>query len=174
MDVVDVFDRPRLEQPLWAVICTGPPRGAHGFLRRDPNHPYSFVWDDGTHQFLWGWTSYDVMLNVMANGGWKQAVREAKANGMSKIRLEIFANQTYTPGVEDQTYPEVSPFEGTYTNPDHDRLNIDYWRGLDRYVAYLASQGMIADILIFTPYGYDPATGNFAAGYEFGTQAQDE
>jgi hypothetical protein len=165
---------PGLNNRSGTVICSAARRGAHGFLRRDPKHPYSFVRDDGTREFVWGNTAYDVLLNVAGNGDWKHFVDETAAHGMNKIRLQIYANQTYAPGVEDQTYPQVIPFQGSYTAPDHDRLNIDYWRNLDRYVEYAASRGVNADILIFTPYGYDPATGNFAAGYQFGTQAQDE
>jgi Domain of unknown function (DUF5060)/Protein of unknown function (DUF4038)/Putative collagen-binding domain of a collagenase len=147
------------------IQCTRPPPRKHGFLRRDSTHPYSFVWDDGSRYFMWGQTYYDVLLNVMAHGRWKKGVDNSAAHHMNKIRLHVFAQKNYKPGVEETTYPQVIPYGGTFSNPDREQLNIAYWRSLDEYVKYLDSRGMIADLIIFNPYGDN---------IMWGTEPQDE
>ena len=156
---------PGLDRRSGVINCTAPDAGRHGFLRRDQSNPYSFVWDDGSRYFMWGQTYYDVMLNVMARGGWKAGVDNTAAHGMNKIRLHVFAHKNYKAGVEDMTYSQVVPFGGAFSNLNRDQLNIAYWQGLDEYVRYVESKGLVADLILFNPYGENVM---------WGTQDQDE
>jgi hypothetical protein len=148
------------------IVCGPPAKNSHGFLRRDAEHPYSFVWDDGTRYFMWGQTAYDVLRVAMVNDGWKADVDKALAHGMTKIRFHVFAQGDKSSGYGGEPpQPEVHPFLGTGRKVDHDRPNLPYWRKLDEYVNYLASKRMVADLILFNPYG--PASAH-------GTVAQDE
>jgi hypothetical protein len=139
-------------------IHVGPsPAGNHGFLRRDPRHPYSFVWDDGTRYFMWGQTYYQIVVNAMAGGGWRTAIDGTASYRMNKVRLLLTPWCSSTP--RSRPYPCVRPFVGG----DHDVLNVPYWRKLDEIVQYLEARHIVADLVIFT----DSATA-------FGNQAQDE
>jgi len=131
------------------------PAGNHGFLRRDPRYPYSFVWDDGTRYFMWGQTYYQIVLNAMADGGWRTAIDRTISYGMNKVRLLL------TPWCASgsSVYPCVYPFVGN----DHDVLNAPYWQTLDRIIEHLETSNTVADLIIFTD-----------ASTAFGTQAQDE
>ncbi len=149
------------------ITATAPVAGIHGFLRVDAAHPYSFVWDDGTRHFMFGQTYYDVMLNVAAGGGWKKAVDNSAAHGMNKIRLHVYPLQTFMPGVEDTTYPQVIPYGGASSSPNRDQLNIPFWQKLDEYVKYLESNGVVADLILFNTYV------QFGVKH-WGTQTQDE
>jgi hypothetical protein len=147
--------------------CVAPKAGNHGFLRRDSNNRTSFVWDDGSRYFMWGQTYYDVMLNVQANGGWKTAVDNSLANGMNKIRFHVYPLRSYGSGIEDTTYPQTIPYGGTSSSPNRDQLNNSFWQGLDAYVKYLESKGVVADLILFNTYVPQGAL-------QWGTQAQDE
>jgi len=151
-----------------SIDCIAPLAGQHGFLRRDANNRTSFVRDDGTRYFMWGQSYYDVMLNVIAKGGWKMAVDNSLAHRMNKIRLHVYASKTYTTDKEDTTYPQIIPYGGTFDSPNRDELNIRYWQGLDDYVKYLESKGVIADLIPFNAYV------DLAGVRMWGTQKQDE
>lgn len=147
------------------TINSTPPGENRGFLRRDPVNPYTFSWDNGTRYFMWGQTYYDVMRLAMVSNSWKAAVDNSAAYGMNKVRLHVFAQGNYGPSEGDMPQPRAHPFLGTSSGLDHDQPNIPYWRKLDELVSYLASKGMVADLILFNPYG--PASA-------FGTQAQDD
>lgn len=145
--------------------CVRPTAGKHGFLRIDVKHPYSFVWDDGTRYFMWGQTYYDVVISALANDHWKESVDKALAYGMNKVRMHVYAQDFYKPGVEFNGYPDVQPYVGASESPDRDHLNIPYWRKLDEIVQYMGSKGMVADLIVTNPY-WD--------NREFGTDEQND
>ena len=64
----------------------------------------------------------------------------------------FYAQTFYRPQVEFNGYPDAQPYTGASTDPDRDQLNIPYWRKLDEMVQYMASRGMIADLIITNPY----------------------
>jgi hypothetical protein len=148
---------PGLDGKTGALVATRASKGRHGFVRRDPAHPYHWVRDDGTRFFMMGQTYYDVIATALVNDRWKPAVDASRAHGMDKIRLRVFVK---TCGNEDNPHPCSSPYaEG---GRDKDRLNLPHFRALDEIVAYLDAKGMVADLLVFN------------SGNEYyGTQEQD-
>ena len=119
----------------------------HGFVRRDAEHPYHFVYDDGTRYYMWGTTYYNMVLNALQGDRWKTAIDSAMAYGINKIR--IFANSTKS----DKTpYPRQHPFLTIGKDSVlYDQLNISYWQALDSIVHYAYQRGMIVDLM---PFGY--------------------
>jgi Protein of unknown function (DUF4038)/Domain of unknown function (DUF5060)/Putative collagen-binding domain of a collagenase len=134
------------------LTCVQTSAARHGFLRIDAKHPYSFVWDDGTRYFMWGQTYYDVVISALANDNWKEALNKSLAHGMNKVRMHVYAQTFYRPQVEFNGYPDAQPYTGASTEPNRDQLNIPYWRKLDEMVQYMASRGMVADLIITNPY----------------------
>jgi hypothetical protein len=134
------------------LTCTAPLTGKHGFLRIDAHHPYAFVWDDGTRYFMWGQTYYDVLQPALVNDNWKTSVDKSLRYGMNKLRMHVFAQNFYLPGVEFTKYPDATPYLGPSTNPDRDQLNIPYWRKLDEMVQYMSAKGMVTDLIVTNPY----------------------
>jgi len=127
-----------------------------GFLRRDPANPSSFVFDDGRRHFMWGQTYYEIIKNAMAGNKWQTSIVNSKARGMNKVRMLIYPWPTAR---SDNRYPDTEPFLAG----DHNQLNLPHWQKLDEVVRYLDSQGMIADLIIFTD-----------ADRTYGSQLQDE
>ena len=151
------------QQPTAFTVGATPNANDHGFLRVDPNHSRKFVWDDGTHPFLWGQTYYDVMQSAMQNDNWKTAIDNIHAYGVSKIRLNVYTfNFERQWPQQDRGYPDAQPFTGDASTPDHDSLNIDYWRKLDEVVKYLDDRGMVADLILSQPYDLNRAYGTDA------------
>ena len=134
------------------LTCVAPLAGKHGFLRIDANHPYSFVWDDGSRYFMWGQTYYDVLQPALVNDNWKASVDKSLEYGMNKVRMHVYAQNFYLPNVEFTKYPDAQPYLGSSTDPERDHLNIPYWRKLDEIVQYMDAKGMVADLIITNPY----------------------
>jgi len=140
----------------------------HGFLRRDPANPYSYIWDDATRFFMWGQTYCQIVnqarRNTDADAAWHTAVDNSKSFKMNKVRLLV------SPWLEA---PFTDPTRATETQPyctgtnsmvcetpagalDFTRVNLDHFVALDEVIHYLYGKGMVAEIVIFRdpgPYG---------------------
>ncbi len=140
----------------------------HGFLRIDAAHPNSFVYDDGTRNFLWGQTYYDLMQDAMVNDNWQTAIDNSLAYGMNKIRLRVYAQGGFY-GFDnvDHGYPDVVPYAGTAASPDRDSLNFAYLQKLDQVVRYLDSKGVTADLILLSTYGNSTMPGTTTQDQRF-------
>ena len=130
------------------VSCADP--GNHGFLRRDKEHPYHFVMDDGTRFYMSGTTYYNMLLNAFAGDKWKTAIDSAMVFGINKMR--IFAHSAKS---SKTPYPYVSPFQQKNDSADYSRLNPEYWKSLDEIIQYSFEKGMTVDMIML---GYGAAT----------------
>ena len=133
------------------TIEAGPPAPeAHGFVRVDAEHPYHFVYDDGTRYFMLGTTYYEILANAEAEGGWLRALRGSAGYGINKVRFNVGEGSSDDRGAG---FPDASP----YANGDHDRLDLDHFRRLDEVVGAMAELGLVADMILFwnseTNYG---------------------
>lgn len=137
------------------IKAIAPLVGNHGFVRRDAKYRHHFVYDDGTRYFMFGNTYYEILENAAGGNRWKQAVNETARMGMTKIRMNLGGGSTNERGAN---HPSSTPY-----GSNHDTLNLSHWRRLDEVIAYMASKGVVADLLFFwqNPNNY-------------GTQAQDE
>lgn len=112
------------------VRAAAPRPGSHGFPRRDPAYPYSFVFDDGTRYFLFGDTYYGLVANAMSGEGWKEAIDRSRSYGIDKVRFNI---SRHSLDGRHQEPPDVAAFQK-----------------LDEVVRYLASRQIVADFIVFT------------------------
>lgn len=111
--------------------CTQAGADSRGFLRKDAEHPYSFVFDDGTRYFLFGNTFYGLVANAMAGGGWKHAVDRTRAKGMNKIRFAVSRRDLNAP---------VMPAN---------KIDLPLYQKVDEAIRYLAERNIIADLILF-------------------------
>ena len=136
-----------------------PDEGHHGFIRVDAEHPYHFVYDDGTRYFMWGTTYYNMVLNASQGDRWKMAIDSAMVYGINKIR--IFANSAKS---EKTPYPRQHPFKVISEDSIlYNQLNPQYWQALDEVVNYAYQRGMVVDLM---PFGYGAEV--------YGTDEQDK
>lgn len=77
------------------------------------------------------------------------------ANGFNQIVLNVFAYDVTwkkDPRLKtehDYGSPSVFPFGGDNESPDHSRLNIDYFKRLDRVIEYLDQKRIVAHLMIY-------------------------
>lgn len=126
------------------LVVAGTRNSNHGFVRKDRENPYHFVYDDGTRYYMCGTTYYHILLNALHGEKWKTAIDSALVYGINKFRAHICPmKNASTP------YENVFPFQGNMDSLDHDRLNLDLWKGLDEVVQYAFEKGMVADLMPF-------------------------
>ncbi|MCC6454696.1 MAG: DUF5060 domain-containing protein [Caldilineaceae bacterium] len=138
--------------------------GETGFVRRDPAHPYSFVYDNGERYFMMGQTYYDIVRTACAGDAWQEGVLESQQVGINKVRLFVHG-LGFGP---DHRHPDYYPPAYAFADDNHDQLDIAYWQQLDEVVLFLANQGMLADLLLFMRPSNTPDE------LAFGSQEQDE
>lgn len=110
--------------------CISPAPGSHGFLRRDPDYNYHFIYDDGTRYFLFGQTYYHIVSFAMAGGDWKRSIDGTLSHGMNKIRFHA----------------------GIKTDLDPDML--ERWKAIDEITRYMLMHNMTADFIVFNTEGF--------------------
>jgi hypothetical protein len=140
------------------------PANSPGFVRRDPQHPYHFVRDNGDRYFMMGQTYYDLIRTACANATWHEGVVESAGYGINKIRIFVHSLGFGPRHRHPSYYPAFHPF----VDDDHDQISVEYWQQLDEVVLRLADEGVIADLILFMK---PSATEDDLA---FGTLEQDE
>ena len=76
-------------------------------------------------------------------------------NGFNQIVMNVFAYDVYwekDPGLDpkfEYGSPKSFPFDGTNTDPDFSKLNIDYFQRLDRVIEYLDEKGIAAHLMVY-------------------------
>jgi hypothetical protein len=138
-----------------SVNATPPLPGARGFLKKDPNKPYTLCYSDGTPEYLWGNTGYAILDTALHGDtrGWQTFVNQTKDHGMTKIRLLV------TLWAFGETYKGEHwyPWENcTKTAPRFAAFNQSYWEKLDEVVRYMHERGVIAELILFPDYSKWP------------------
>lgn len=138
--------------------------GNRGFLRVDKdNNQTSFVYDDGTRFLVVGTTAYSIMKNVMEVFGreeWKDSIDFFSLHGITKIRFLLFPMKNGHP----QGYEDNLPFDNYSGTPNLDKIRVGYWQQVEELIKYMASKGIVADIILRydaqRQFGPDTAAGN--------------
>ncbi|MCB0205051.1 MAG: DUF5060 domain-containing protein, partial [Anaerolineae bacterium] len=136
--------------------------GDHGFLRVNPDLPYTFEYDDGTPWFSWGNTYYELASMGLIDDQWQDAIDGSAAAGFTKIRTLVYPWPSFVGSTYAQPFPVTPPF----TDRPNDVLDISYWQKLDEVVEYIADAGMVTDLVLYgadelTAYGTDEQNQRF-------------
>lgn len=76
-------------------------------------------------------------------------------NGFNQIVMNVFAydvtwkKDDRLTAKHDYGSPRAFPFKGSNEQPDHSKLNIEYFKRLDRVIDYLDQKGIVAHLMIY-------------------------
>ncbi len=122
----------------------------HGGLRADPEHPYHFVYEDGTRYFLMGYECD--WLWALAPDAQRRLIDQIAARGFNHVLVNLYAHDTtWSRGRRNQwDYgpPNIFPWEGTNENPGHSRLHPAFFELYDRMMERLRDKGIVAHIML--------------------------
>jgi PelA/Pel-15E family pectate lyase len=151
-----VCDEPTLNQQQAQFRCIPNANPLlHGALQIDPLHPRHFRFEDGTRfymlayecDWLWALDTADPEIRTI-----ERFLDRLVASGFNYVILNTYAHDTsWCPGKwsnDDYGPPPIYPWAGSNDQPDHSRLNVDYWKHYDRVIAALHRRGMIAHLFL--------------------------
>ncbi|MBN2093382.1 DUF4038 domain-containing protein [candidate division KSB1 bacterium] len=131
----------------------------HGPLTIPPQNRQRFCYADGTPYFLMAFEmdwifalDWDNPADIPKT---KEIISEVKKNGFNQIIMNVYA---YDAGWGDRekirpehnyAKPKVFPFAGNNENPDYRTLNIHFFKHLDRVIAHLDEQEILAHLMIY-------------------------
>ena len=127
----------------------------HGRLRVDPAFPYHFIYEDGARYFLLGYEAdwlWGVDMRDPERRLMRRLIDQMAARGFNHVMVNVYAHDTaWSPEKKHQWDwgpPEMYAWEGTNENPDHSRLNPEFFRLYDGMMRALQDKGIVAHIML--------------------------
>jgi len=119
--------------------------GSHGFVRRNPARPYSFMYDDGT-TWLWkGDTSWRGFTSLLPyDGRWKEIIDLRSDQGYTAMQSIV---NSYINGLGFWKNEGGTCFVEGADAKDYDQLNPGYFHWIDKRIDYALSKGIVPVIL---------------------------
>lgn len=126
----------------------------HGSVKVNPHYPHHFCFEDGTPYFMMGYEAnwlwalglHDPEVNKV-----RELAFILKSYGYNLVLMNVYAHdhpvrnkgKTYD---KDYGPPDLYAWEGTNEHPDHSRLNIEFFRNMDRVIRCLMEQGIVVHL----------------------------
>jgi len=145
---------PALDAQRARFLCVpNPSPTAHGGVRVDPQHPFHFVYEDGTRYFpmgyecdwLWALDATNSQLPTI-----NRFLDKLSASGFNYVLLNAYAHDTSwragKTAADDYGPPPLFAWDGSNEKPDYSRFNLAYWQHFDRVIAALNQRGMVAHL----------------------------
>ncbi|MEN8848301.1 MAG: DUF5060 domain-containing protein [Akkermansiaceae bacterium] len=133
--------------------------GRKGGIVIDPKNPVNFRYENGESYYPIAFESDWVFALDAENPDdipvTRKFVDTLASSGFNQIVMNVFAYDVKWKKDEalqpefDYGSPKVFPFAGNNEEPDHSQLNIDYFKRLDRVIAYLDEKGIAAHLMIY-------------------------
>lgn len=149
-----------LDGVTWTVTCTANTNpNVHGVLGIDPEHSQKFAWQDGTPFLYLGFECDWLFAYHQADAGRCYKHIDLVADrGFNCFVTNVYAhtgfatrdNDDERPQLPEYIFgpPEMYLFEGTNEEPDHERLNVAFFRDFDRLMLYLHQKGMVVHLML--------------------------
>ncbi|MGI9471155.1 MAG: DUF4038 domain-containing protein [Rubripirellula sp.] len=141
-------------------VKAGPARsGRKGGITLDPKNNRAFRYENGDSYYPIAFES-DWLFALDAENPddfpvTRRLIDTLAENGFNQVVLNVFAYDVNWPKDDrlESKYefgsPQVFPFHGTNTEPDHSQLNIEYFKRFDRVIDYLDKKGIAAHLMVY-------------------------
>jgi len=125
-----------------------PARG-HGIIRIHPTNPYAFAHADGTPFFPMGDTCYGLYDDSTITPPLQaQYIKTRREQGFNFVRMSVGHSEVRAKAEPTQYWA----WGGTPVKPDLDRLNPEFFRGLDGLFRELRTAGMNVELILLNFY----------------------
>jgi len=120
----------------------------HGSIRIHPANPYAFAHADGTPFFPMGDTCYGLYADSPITPELRsQYLRIRRSQRFNFVRMGVLHSPVHW-----ETDAQFWPWGGTPQKPDLDRLNVPFFRGLDKVLKEMRAVGMNAELILLNFY----------------------
>ncbi|MDZ7369773.1 MAG: DUF4038 domain-containing protein, partial [candidate division KSB1 bacterium] len=118
-----------------------------GFIRQNPQYPYTFMWDDGT-PWLWKgetcWRAFTQLFPL--EGRYKYYIDLRASQGYNAVQSIVVS---YINGDAFWANEGGTAFELTSTGKNYDKINPAYFEWIDRRIEYANAKGIVP-VIFFT------------------------
>lgn len=112
-----------------------------GFIVKNPDNPYTFMYEDGTPFFWKGETSWRLYTQLLPyEGRFKEYINLRHSQGYNVVQGIVVS---YINGDEFWANEGGTAFVLNAEGKDYDRLNPEYYRWIDRRIEYMNDHDMI-------------------------------
>ncbi|VGO22477.1 hypothetical protein SCARR_04560 [Pontiella sulfatireligans] len=141
------------------LTVDAPKEGRKGGIKIDPKQPRNFVYENGESYYpicfevdwLFALDAENLddipvtrtFVNTVAENGYNQVIMNAFAYDVTWKKDDKLKPE------HEYGHPSVFPFFGSNEVPDHSKLNIEYFKRLDRVVEYLNDKGIASHLMIY-------------------------
>jgi hypothetical protein len=134
-------------------------KNQHGAIQVNKENTQRFVYEDGTPYFAMGF-EIDWLFALDAENKenipkTRQITQHLADNGFNQAIMNVYAYDAIW-GEKNKinpkynfANPKVFPFGGTNDNPNHQTLNADFFKHLDRVIAHLDEKEIVAHLMIY-------------------------
>jgi hypothetical protein len=120
--------------------------GLHGFVRRNPARPYTFMYDDGTPWLWLGDTSWRGFTSLYPyESRWKDYIDLRSEQGYTAMHSIVVS---YINGLGFWKNEGGTCFTEGMETKDYDRLNPGYFQWIDKRIDYANSKGIVPVIFL--------------------------
>ena len=149
-----------LDDHEWSVQCTANQNdNIHGFVGIDPEAPQRFTWSDGT-PFLYLAFECDWLFSYHQSDAQRcyKHIDLVAERGFNCFVTNLYAHTGFATKKNNDDRPVLPEyifgpsklylFEGNNDNPNHERLNIDFFRDFDTLIHYLHQHGIAVHLML--------------------------
>lgn len=134
-------------------------KNEHGAIVISKNNRQKFEYEDGTPYFLMAF-ELDWLFAIDAENDadipkTREMISHLSKNGFNQVVMNVYAydagwgNHKEVKPEHNFAKPIVFPFGGTNDKPDFSTLNLDFFKHLDRVIAHLQREGIVAHLMIY-------------------------
>ncbi len=118
-----------------------------GFIVKNPDHPYTFMYEDGTPWMWKGETSWRGMLSTVPyESRWKEYIDLRAEQGYNAVQFILVS---YIRGDAFWANEGGTIFTVNSSGKNYDELNPEYFKWVDRRIEYALSKGILP-VFLFT------------------------
>lgn len=131
----------------------------NGSVVIDPQHPQKFMYADGSPYFMMAF-ELDWLFALDAENPTdipktRNLIGEVRDNAFNQVVMNVYSYDAPW-GEKDKidpknnyAKPKVFPFGGNNENPDYSTLSVEFFKHLDRVVAHLNRQQIVAHLMVY-------------------------
>ncbi|KKK56508.1 hypothetical protein LCGC14_3063820, partial [marine sediment metagenome] len=129
-------------------------RAVCGVMGIDPEYSHRFAWSDGTPYIYLGFEC-DWLFAYHQRAGdekFRKAMDLLDERGFNCIIMNVYAHLGFSRDQDPAEHffdpPDMYVFEGTNDQPDHSRLNLEFFKDFDQVMSYLHAKGIVVHLMI--------------------------
>ncbi len=115
----------------------------NGFIITDPDYTNAFMFSNGEHPFIFSKTAW--LIGGVTQTNYRAFIDKMVPRKENCIRFALEFDFSSA-----EPFIDVWPWQGTRSNPDYTRYDINFWKKIDEIIKYAADRNIYSEVCFFT------------------------